>query len=96
MKAHPHAELMKLYAEDAAETRSPWLRWQHKSHVGGWVQCVENPNWGVNLEYRRKPTTSRELFEEWAKTHTISWDQRQVAWEAWREAERQAKEAGDV
>jgi hypothetical protein len=41
------------------------------------------------LEYRRKPTTSRELFEEWAKTRTISWDQRQVAWEAWREAERQ-------
>ena len=25
---HRHAELMKIYAEDAMETEKPWERWQ--------------------------------------------------------------------
>lgn len=28
MNKHPHAELMKLYAEDAMTTEHPWRLWE--------------------------------------------------------------------
>jgi hypothetical protein len=57
---HPHAELMKLYAEDAATHERPWELWEvrHNRHgkPGLWEQL--NPDdymWVEGWEYRRKP-----------------------------------------
>jgi hypothetical protein len=53
---HKHAELMKLYAKDAAETDKPWERWVIKhERTGEWRQCNNNPTWHFDMEYRRKP-----------------------------------------
>lgn len=61
-KAHPHAELMKLYAADAAETDKPWERWEHKhedlpeyiNDESCWKGCDIHPAWQADLMYRRK------------------------------------------
>ena len=54
--SHPHAELMKQYAEDAAETDRPWERWQ-VSVCGewSWRDCKDQPSWRPEHQYRRKP-----------------------------------------
>lgn len=55
MKKHKHAELMALYARDAAETDTPWERWEYKSHVSHeWEPCRNSPAWAAAYEYRRK------------------------------------------
>lgn len=55
---HIHAESMKLYAEDAAETEKPWERWQtRKEGEREWVSLAVSPAWYTDKEYRRKPTT---------------------------------------
>lgn len=60
---HPHAAAMALYAQDAAETSTPWDRWQArtKSEVRcmPWVSLDEHPSWSRISEYRRKPKTIR-------------------------------------
>ena len=57
MSAHVHAESMRLYAEDAAETDKPWERWDISSYRGVWVQCQCHPKWDLCVQYRRKPRT---------------------------------------
>lgn len=58
MAAHPHAELMALYAKDAAETDKPWERWEYitpsRPHAE-WRSAMSNPKWFLNNKYRRKP-----------------------------------------
>lgn len=57
MPKHMHAELMKLYAEDAAETDTPWERWEMGSveRTGVfWSDCKTDPDWNIYLHYRRK------------------------------------------
>jgi len=60
MTAHKHAENMRLYSEDAAETDTPWDRWEYKGR-GGWInmQGGMHPHWYPDAEYRRKPKTIR-------------------------------------
>ncbi len=62
-KGHPHAALMALYAQDAAETHKPWERWETrlKSNIRQmtWSDLSEHPLWVPSAEYRRKPTTIR-------------------------------------
>ncbi len=59
MPAHKHAELMLQYAQDAAETDSPWERWEvwlitHNK----WAPMTEgNMAWWSDATYRRKPKT---------------------------------------
>lgn len=56
MCGHIHAENMKLYAEDAAETDYPWMRWQYSANRGKeWEALSEHPRWSEHYEYRRKP-----------------------------------------
>lgn len=56
MPAHPHAELMALYAKDATETDKPWERWEwFHSHSNKWLQCSKHPSWQFSNKYRRKP-----------------------------------------
>lgn len=53
MSAHPHAENMRLYAEDAAETDKPWERWEYM-WSGRWNPLGGDPDWSYD-DYRRKP-----------------------------------------
>ena len=65
MPAHPHAENMRLYAEDAAETDKPWERWEGRSPVIDWIPLTGNPPWNEVAEYRRKP----KPLEMWANLY---------------------------
>lgn len=58
---HPHAESMKLYAQDAAQTSTPWKRWQYKDVLSrlAWSDLSGHPQWNVAVEYRRKPSKMR-------------------------------------
>lgn len=56
MAAHPHAELMALYAKDAAETDKPWERWEcFDPSLKDWRSLGSHPTWALTIEYRRKP-----------------------------------------
>lgn len=53
-----HADLIALYAEDAAECEEPWLRWQYMSISDGqWYDCVVPILFSPITKYRRKPRT---------------------------------------
>ena len=54
MTAHKHAALMLQYAQDAAETDTPWERWEYKLHGEPWFECSSTPIWSENVRYRRK------------------------------------------
>jgi len=54
---HPHAALMALYAQDAAETAEPWERWECFGSMKEWMGICSHPNWGLSNQYRRKPRT---------------------------------------
>lgn len=54
---HRHAELMKIYAEDAMETEKPWERWEYSLEGKVWMDLISQPRWGDDYEYRRKPRT---------------------------------------
>lgn len=51
--SHPHAELMKQYAEDAAKYDEPWKLWEYKRNKG-WGTFKNNPTWDPAGSYRRK------------------------------------------
>lgn len=51
---HPHAELMKQYAEDAAARRDPWVLWEYDNQEEGWNALNTHPTWNLNYKYRRK------------------------------------------
>lgn len=56
MTAHKHAALMLQYAQDAAETDTPWERWEWRSKSGDeFLTCCQHPSWKLNHDYRRKP-----------------------------------------
>ena len=63
MTAHKHCELMKQYAEDAAETDKPHERWEvrrtskTREWVEEWKTLNGEPSWNPECEYRRKPRT---------------------------------------
>jgi len=53
---HPHAESMRLYAQDAMETDKPWERWEFCER-GSWRTLADHPLWILRAEYRRKRKT---------------------------------------
>ena len=52
--AHIHAKLMAQYAEDAAETDTPWERWEFSHDDRDFVSLECHPLWNVGTRYRRK------------------------------------------
>jgi len=55
-KPHKHAALMLQYARDAAETETPWERWQYKSiYDADWIDGKVDFAFYQGWEYRRKP-----------------------------------------
>lgn len=67
MAAHKHAALMLQYAQDAAETDSPWERWEVKINNGEWCELNGDPNWVEDWGYRRKPQVIRVGRHEFPK-----------------------------
>lgn len=59
MAKHPHAELMKLYAEDAMTTTEPWELWEVRLKGDPtWIPLGIWPTWSPDCEYRHKPKTA--------------------------------------
>jgi hypothetical protein len=73
---HKHAELMKLYAEDAMETDKPWERWEYRGPSDRtWSDTCLHPIWDERWEYRRKPDQAQadiEAFNEWWIDNTVN------------------------
>jgi hypothetical protein len=77
---------MLQYAQDAAETDKPWLRWQRlRDTCAEWVEMTQHPAWVERYEYRRKPRVIvingievpeplREKPEVGAEYYTVSLD----------------------
>ena len=57
MTAHRHTALMLQYAQDWAETDTPWKRWEVAAPGDKFVSLSSHPYWGEEYEYRRKPRT---------------------------------------
>lgn len=73
MTAHKHAALMLQYAQDAAETDTPWEQWEYKIEGcnGEWLPVLNtHPDWNVNFEYRRKPQVIKVGRHEFPKPIT--------------------------
>lgn len=53
---HPHAENMRLYAEDAASCEKPWEKWEFRAEMpsAAWVNLRHHPRWELYGSYRRK------------------------------------------
>lgn len=52
---HPHAENMRLYAEDAASCEKPWEKWEYlRLSPAAWVSLKQHPRWELYYSYRRK------------------------------------------
>ncbi len=81
MTAHKHAEVMALYAQDAAETDTPWERWERRPEgLEDFHPLRNNPEFDENVEYRRKLRTIRigerdvpEPMKEAPKNGTAYW-----------------------
>lgn len=61
-KGHPHAALMAEYAKDAAETETPWTRWEFRHGNGEWQPKRNHPEWLVAYQYRRKPEPPKNIM----------------------------------
>ena len=71
MTAHKHAALMLQYAQDAAETDTPWERWEWRGKSGDeFLTCCQHPSWKLNHDYRRKPQVIRVGRHEFPKPIT--------------------------
>ena len=71
MAAHKHANLMMQYAQDAAESVTPWEMWEYKLHGEPWSPCENHPTWSENIRYCRKPQLIRVGKHEFPKPITI-------------------------
>lgn len=71
MTAYKHADLMLLYAKDAAETDKPWERWEWRDKSDAeFLACQQHPSWKLNHDYRRKPQVIRVGRHEFPKPIT--------------------------
>ena len=68
MTAHKHAALMLQYAQDAAETDTPWERWEWRDiNTNQFITCNQHPSWSLNGGFRRKPQVIRVGRHEFPK-----------------------------
>ena len=90
---HYHAALMAQYAADAAETDTPWERWQIKlAGEAVWVDAACTPGWTQGFEYRRKPASSA-VPEPEPKPTANEPQANRLRW--LRELQREYREKGD-
>lgn len=111
MSKHVHAELIEKLRAIAGDLAS-------QPHEKCWqVMEVQRGNWidvqpstavirlnDVAWKVRRKPKSSRERFEEWAREnefntskshHVYCFEKTALAWKVWEVAERQALAGGE-
>lgn len=70
VKGHPHAALMKQYAEDAETHERPWELWEHKHEaLKTWNPCGSHPVWYLDSEYRR---TADQLEIEYGEEYRVA------------------------
>ena len=80
MTAHKHAALMLQYAQDAAETDTPWERWEYRTPDGGWWDMDSSPCWDEEAEYRRKLSVIKVGQHEFPKPITEAPEEGTVYW----------------
>ena len=80
MTAHKHAALMLQYAQDAAETDTPWERWEYRTPDGGWWNMDSSPCWDEEAEYRRKSSVIKVGRHEFPKPITEAPEEGTVYW----------------
>ena len=55
MNAYIHAENMKIYAEDATKSETPWELWEcQKPDRTDWISLETHPGWAPLVKYRRR------------------------------------------
>ena len=54
-----HADLMLIYAKQAAVMNEPWKLWECKMNVNHWEKLFIHPVWDEHTEYRQIPKTIR-------------------------------------
>lgn len=70
VKGHPHAALMKQYAEDAETHERPWELWEYKHEaLKTWNPCGPHPGWYLDSEYRR---TADQLEIEYGEEYRVA------------------------
>lgn len=83
-KGHPHAALMMEFAKDAAESETPWERWEVSPPSGcGWCNLHHLPGWHETQRYRRKPTVTPDPHAENAAEYAKDMALSDKAWERW-------------
>lgn len=81
MTAHKHAALMLQYAQDAAETDTPWERWEWRDiNTNQFITCNQHPSWSLNGGFRRKPQVIRVGRHEFPKPITEVPEEGTVYW----------------
>ena len=81
MTAYKHADLMLLYAKDAAETDKPWERWEWRNKSDAeFLTCQQHPSWKLNHDYRRKPQVINVGRHEFPKPITEAPEEGTVYW----------------
>ena len=61
---HPHAELIRQYAEDEIGYEQPYCLWELKTHEEAeWLNASTHPSFTPSHQYRRKPETITVTFE---------------------------------
>lgn len=81
MTAHKHAALMLQYAQDAAETDTPWERWEWRDKSDAeFLTCWQHPSWNLNYEYRRKRQVIRVGRHEFPKPISEAPEEGTVYW----------------
>jgi len=80
-RKHPHAESMKLYAEDAAETDKPWERWEMRNpaRTQEWATLDSDVYWVRGFEYRRK-NKHQEFLDAVAAGKADEWEVHYKRW----------------
>jgi len=93
---HPHAENMRLYAEDAAKSAKPWENWQWLNMLGDWQDCLKHPCWITHQQYRRKPKTVTKWCIIWQNLHTKEFSGSPYKYDSANEALRAAPSVPNV
>ena len=63
--AHIHAKLIAQYALDAAETDTPWERWEFSYKNQEYESLKNHPLWVTGSKYRRKVKAKTILINEY-------------------------------
>lgn len=93
---HPHADNMRMYAEDAAKTNKPWKNWQYTSYENTqWRECAQHPQWSLSFKYRRKPKMATKWCIMWQHKMSGTISSSSYLYDSAEDATQAAKLAGD-